>query len=397
MISVGVGYSVESSTGQAAVEAATMAMAEASLAKADIAVVFATVDHRPFYPLLLKKVQQTTQAPHLVGCSALGLVTTHGEIMGEPGIAVMVLSSPDISVTTFLLRQLEKRSEAIGREIGRIVNAQRRDSSLLILLPDTFTLQSRSFFHAIHKEAGRVDVVGGGASEDGNETQTYQFCGGEVDSNAVAGALLSGQFTATIGLSQACHPVGDPVMVTKARGNRILELGGRPAYEVFATLFRDSLDEDPRTLAHSVFIGLPTEASHTHLARGEYLVRNIIGVDPRQGGLTVAEEVSEGQVVSFALRDPRRACKDIAEMVSDLSRVHHGHPPRLGLYFNCCGRGPALYGKPDIDLTIIKRYFGEMPLIGFFSYAEIAPVRATTFLHTYSGILVLISDPIPSS
>jgi small ligand-binding sensory domain FIST len=209
--------------------------------------------------------------------------------------------------------------------------------------------------------------------------------------------LLSGDFRHTIAFSQACQPVGDPMVVTKARGNTIFELGGRPAHTVFCDLFQEPVDWEDffQTAVSLIFLGLPVDITQTRLERGKYLVRNIIGLDPVKGSITVAAPIVEGQVVSFTLRDPRRARQDMERTLKelkDLVKQHADQPPAFGLYFDCCGRGTSLYGKAGVDLALLKRYFGEIPLIGFFTYAEIAPIQKMNYLHNYTGVLVLISE-----
>ena len=87
--------------------------------------------------------------------------------------------------------------------------------------------------------------------------RTFQLCGDTVSSDAVSGALLSGQFTYTIGITQACQPVSPVHRVTKAHNNLILELEGRPAFEVFAERVSPQLREDLRRAAAYIFVGLP--------------------------------------------------------------------------------------------------------------------------------------------
>ncbi len=69
-----------------------------------------------------------------------------------------------------------------------------------------------------------------------------------------------------------------------------------------------------------------------------------------------------------------------------------GRKPAFGFYFNCVGRGRGLYNLPDLGISYIKQYLGEIPIIGFFSGCEIAPIRQQSQLHQYSGVLVLIGE-----
>jgi small ligand-binding sensory domain FIST len=395
MIRIGVGQSTHLSPVKAARESAGAAMAQAGISRADLVVFFATASYHPNYPLLVETLRACTTASHLVGCSAHGVITTHGEWEGEPAVAVMVLASDKVTASPFFLHPLENQSERIGQTIGNLSAGSGKNpthSSLTIVLPDTYTFHPKTFFQGIHSADDRAVVIGGGASEDGSLMQTFQMYQDQIRTDAVTGFVLKGPFTSTIGLTQACHPIGTPMMVTRSRHNTIFELAGRPALECYSSLFTQVPPEDIRAVTGLVFMGFPADPTGTRLQRGDYLVRNVVGVDPQEGSITLPDVVEEGRVVSFMLREPNEALRDVNFMMSQIGKVLHDHPPRFGLYFNCCGRGRSLYGKSGVDLSVIKKHLGEIPLIGFFTYAEIAPIQGITQFHNYSGVLGLIGE-----
>jgi len=390
MIAAGVGYSTDEETIKAARQATKMAMDRAKITRADMVIVFASISHSLSYSLLLKTVEEITGTSTLIGSSALGILTTDAEIEEGPGIAVMVIHSDRISAVPFLGRGLKGRNLEVGQEIGQTIKSAIDPSSLLIILPDTFSFEPEAFFQGMQEAVDYIPIVGGGSSQNGTQRQTYQMCGRQAESHAVAGMLLSGNFRHTIAFSQACQPVGNPMVVTKARGNIIFELGGSPAHTAFCDLFQEPVDF--HTAVSLIFLGLPVDITQTRLDRGKYLVRNIIGLDPENGSITVAAPIVEGQVVSFTLRDPRRARQDMDRTLKELEKQHADHPPAFALYFDCCGRGTSLYGKTGVDLALFKRHLGDIPLIGFFTYAEIAPIQKINYLHNYTGVLALISN-----
>jgi small ligand-binding sensory domain FIST len=395
MIKVGVGASRHHSTEQAAAEAATRAMQQASVGQADVVLVFATVSHAPRYSLMLKTLAKITKTEQILGCSGLGTLTLEGEIEAAPGVAVMVLSSDSIRVTPFIFQNLSDRNEAIGQELGRLAASNRgssQDSVLVLLFPDAFFFQPQPFFQGFQSTAGFIPIIGGAASEDGTQMRTFQMYGEQADSNALTGVILAGQFQYTHSLAQACQPIGPSLLVTRARRKIILELGGRPALGVFMDLLRELEIEDIQMAAGRIFLALPVDPSQAQLTGGDYLVRNIVGIDPKNGSLHVAEDIAEGQAVAFTLREPLRAKQGTEEIVTDMARIHQGVTPKAGFYFNCCGRGTSLYGEKDVDVTILQRAFPDLPLIGFFTYAELAPIQTTNLFHNYTGVLTLISE-----
>ena len=393
MLQVGVGQSTRQDTAQAAAEAAAQAVRQSGAARSDLTLLFATSGHAERYEEMVRMVRDVTHARALVGCSGLGVLSTAGEIESASGVSVMSLSGEGLQVVPFLVRGLEDDAREVGREIGRQIKASLRPGSLLLLFPDSLHANLNPVFDGLREEAGYVPAVGGGAATDPQQGKTYQFCGAEVANDAVSGALLSGPFEASIEVTQACQPLGTPRAVTRADRNRILEIEGKRALDVVAELLGPVLRENLERVARFVFFGLPLVPEQRDFQRGEFVVRPLVGIDLASGALILPQAVLQGQVVQILLREPDGARQDLKSMLDEQARRHEGRPPQLGFYFNCCARGTSLYGIPEIDLHYIKYVFGDLPLIGFFGNAEIAPVRGINVLHQHTGVLALLSEP----
>jgi small ligand-binding sensory domain FIST len=392
MLYAGVGLSTAKDTERAGIEAAEAARNRMGAATADLALIFATVEHGPLYSRLLRTVKTTTHATHVVGCSAGGVITTDGEIERAPGVAVLTVKADTFSASRFFIPQLRGRAHETGREVAALTLPHAGEDNLLVVFPDTYNFNSAAFFSGIVETAPDVAVVGGGASEDGTLGETFQLCGDTVSNDSLSGVLFSGHFHHTIGIAQACQPIGPVHTITRSQQNLILELDGRPAFEVFSEAVRKPLLEDLRRAAAFVFVGLPVDPERQRIARGEYIVRNIVGFDPRQGIVAIADEVRQGQKMVFTLRDGSVSRDDLKITLEAQTQLWQDHRPGFALYFNCLGRGRGLYGLPDLDTAYIKQYLGEIPLIGFFTGCEIAPIHHQHSLHQYSGVLVLVGE-----
>jgi small ligand-binding sensory domain FIST len=141
-----------------------------------------------------------------------------------------------------------------------------------------------------------------------------------------------------------------------------------------------------------IFAGLAMDPAKSPLERGDFLVRNLIGVDPASGAIAVAEAVRVGQTIQFQLRDAKAAREDLQVTLATLGAGLNGRRPVFGCYFNCSGRGQGLYGEPDHDVSMIREALGEFPLAGFFGNGELAPVGRQNFFHNYTGALLLIPE-----
>jgi small ligand-binding sensory domain FIST len=390
MIHAGAAQSSNPSTAEAAKIAATQAMVQAGIVKGDAAVIFFTVDHASRQRELVETVCRVTGTDRIVGCSAAGVLTSTGEVEGSQGLAVLVLASDQIQSNPFLFKSLRERDQEIGVAIAQ-KSLVTDSNSLLVLLPDTYNGQPQRLLQSLEREVDFVPVIGAGCSENGMAQATYQLCGDELTTNAIAGVHLSGSFDTSIDITQGCQPITDPMVVTKAENNLIFEIDHRPAFEKFAQVLRGPLADDLRRALMFVFVGLPADAVQNAVGPGQYLVRNIIGLDPSKGILAVGEKVREGQSIIFTLRDGQRARDDLNQMLERQAEKLAGKKPAFGIYFNCCARGSSLYGMPDIDTAYIRQRLGNFPLIGMFGGYELAPLGGTNHLFAYTGVLALVT------
>lgn len=392
MIRVGVGQSTNPRTEEAAEQAASSAMAQAGIQGADGAVVFCTVDHFKSSAPLLAALRRVTGTSRIAGSSGAGILTGNGEIEGSSGLAVLVFSSDRIQCSPFLFHPLKGRDETAGAELARMATAGEGSDSLLLLFPDSYNGQPHRLLSRMESEVSFMPVIGAGSSENGSHGATYQVSGEQVATNAVAGLQLRGSFDCMIDFTQGCQPVTEPMVITKSDQNLIFEIDHRPAFDVFAQVIKGPLLDDLRRALAYVFVGLGAGSDRSVLTPGQYLVRNIVGLDPDQGILAIGEQVSDGDALIFALRDAQRAREDLQQMLERQVAKLGGQSPDFGFYFNCCARGTSLYGIPGIDTAYIRRLMGDIPLMGFFGGFELAPVGKANHLLAYTGVLALIKE-----
>ena len=390
MMRVGVGQSQRTILADALEDATTMAMGNAQLAKADLAVVFATVDYQADYGQLFRTIHEISGCDHLVGCSGMSVLTSAGEFEGESAVAVLVLRSDDVTAMPFLVSSDD--SSTIGSAIHERISSETHENSLLVVLPDARCVSPEALVHQIGEDGRRLPIVGGAASGSSDGQEIFGWHDEEVVESGVAGMLLTGAFHTEIGVAQGCQPIGHPLEINRAEGNVIYEVNGNPALDGLQGSLESLTAEELRQSGRVVFIGIAMDKENPAPQRGDFLVRNLVGYDKESGAIAVSENVSEGQFIQFHLRNSASANKEIHEIVLDLHERTRERPPVFGMYFNCLGRGKGLYGKANHDIQIIKQRFPELPVIGFFGNAEFAPIGGRNFAHAYTGALVLCSE-----
>jgi small ligand-binding sensory domain FIST len=198
----------------------------------------------------------------------------------------------------------------------------------------------------------------------------------------IAGLMLAPDVAVATGLTQGCMPIGPVRRIDEARDNVVMVIDGRPALSVFYEDIGPALAQDPRRLGGVIFAGLAVPGSDT----GDYLVRNLMAIDPRQGWIVLGEEVASGDQILFCRRDPDSARADLIRMLRQLGGRLPG-PPRAGIYVSCIARGAALFGEEGIETGLIRDTLGDFPLIGFFANGEISRDR----LYGHTGVLTLFT------
>ena len=386
MIHVGVGHSQSLSTSEAAERATLMAMGNAGIAKADLAIVFATLNYQTEYEHLYQAVHSNANCAELIGCSGMSVLTSAGEFEEEPTLAVMVIRSDQLSAVSFSARGT---AAEVGEQIQKDIQSGRDDDSLLVIFPDVRTVNPAELVKHIGDDGTELPLVGAAVSGDATGAQMYHWSGEEATEGGLTGILLTGDFNTEIGVAQGCQPVGRPREVTRAEGRVIFELDDEPALENFKGTLQLLTQEDIRRSGGTVFVGIAMDPENRNPIRGDFLIRNLVGINEEHDALAVSEEVTEGQLVQFHLRNPNAAAEEIQVILTRLAEKTRQHPPAFGLYFNCLGRGKGLYGVANHDISVIQEKFPGLPVIGFFGNSEFAPIGGRNFAHAYTGVFVL--------
>jgi small ligand-binding sensory domain FIST len=190
-------------------------------------------------------------------------------------------------------------------------------------------------------------------------------------------------------ISQGCTPIGETWTLTKVDQNVIHQIGNRPAYEVLAETFNQLTPEQQKGARGNLFIGLVVNEYLEDFHRGDFLIRNLLGADPRSGSIAVGALPRLGQTVQFQRRSAAAATEDMEELLTRAQKELGDTPIYGGCLCSCNGRGKNLFDHPNHDAQMVQQRLGPMGLAGFFCNGEIGPVGEKSFLHGYTASLAL--------
>jgi small ligand-binding sensory domain FIST len=351
----------------------------------DLLLLFAGTAYRGRFSDLLKHTATRTGALHIAGCSASGVIADARELEDAPGIAALALRLPagaHLRVKSVSPGDLEKPTDWPD-----LLDLPAGACTGLILLADPFTTDVAALIAGLERDYPGVTIVGGMATSAPGLRGTSVFCGTRSASEGAVVIALGGSATLRPVVSQGCEPIGQPWTITDADRNIVKSIGSRPAYQVLQDTIL-SLDPPKRGRANNnLLVGLAMDEYLDEFKRGDFLIRNLMGVDPSSGAIAIAAQPRIGQTIQFQIRDAQAADEELRHML----QTTVGPPSAAVLLFACNGRGVGLFGQANHDASTVRELLGPLPLAGLFCNGEIGPVGNATFIHGFTASLALIT------
>ncbi|OBQ39118.1 MAG: hypothetical protein AN487_05495 [Anabaena sp. CRKS33] len=367
-------------------------------APADLGLVFISSAFMSEYTRLLPLLAEKLSVPILIGCSAGGVIGRKQtgkteEIEAEPALSLTLAHLPGVKIRPFhILAEELPDSDSSPNAWIDLVGVPPLPVPQFILFSSPFGSATNDLLQGLDFAYPGSVVVGGQASSGFMNSPVGLFCNDKLCREGTVGIALTGNIVLDTIVSQGCRPIGQPLQVTKAERNIILELDEKVPLMVLRNLI-SSLSEEDRTLAqHSLFVGLAMDEFRMNLHSGDFLIRNILGVDPKAGAIAISDRIRAGQRLQFHLREAAASAQDLEILLQEYQNENENtsQPSPVGaLMFTCLGRGIGLYGQPNFDSQLFSRYLHDIPLGGCFCGGEIGPVSGRTFLHGYTSVFAI--------
>jgi small ligand-binding sensory domain FIST len=371
--------------------------------RVSLGLVFLSPRFFPYAKQVLEILRVHAQVPLLAGCSSRGLIVGHQEVEDNAGLTLGLYALPgaDLKAFHFTQAQVEEANGPGYWHLETGIEPGRTNGWLVFI--DPFHLDGEAWVRMWNEAYAPLPVLGGLASGNVAEQSTQVYLNGEVFEEGGVAISIGGDVKLAGVISQGCTPIGETWTLTRVEQHIIHEIGNRPAYEVLAETFNGLSPEEQRKSRGNLFIGLVVNEYLDEFHRGDFLIRNLLGADPRSGCIAISALPRTGQTVQFQRRDAVAANEDMNELLDRANRQLHGATVYGGCLCSCNGRGRGLFGQPNHDAQMVQQRLGPIGLAGFFCNGEIGPIGEKNFLHGFTASLALfvkknpgIQDPAPS-
>jgi small ligand-binding sensory domain FIST len=347
-------------------------------ASGDLTLIFASADHADSLGQFAQTLQDRGLGRVILGCTCESVVGMGQEIEGSPALACWSAHLPGVDLAPFALQGEDAWPEEAGKGTA----------SAVILLGDPFSFAADEWLRRVEAERPGMTVAGGMASGGRAPGLNRLVLGTDVRREGAVGVALRGALSIRSVVSQGCRPIGRPLIVTRAERNIVRELGRRPALEVLQEIFQELTEEDRERAQKGLHLGRVINEYQEAFRRGDFLVRNVMGVD-QEGGIAVGELVRVGQTVQFHIRDASTADEDLRRLLDEAAKAG---PAAGALLFTCNGRGSRLFSSANHDVGVLREILGPIPTAGFFAMGEVGPVGGRNFVHGFTASVVLLGE-----
>jgi small ligand-binding sensory domain FIST len=359
--------------------------------EAHLVLAFVSPHHADHYDEIPGVLSARFPGSVLIGCSANGVIGAGHEVEQRPGFSLTTACLPGVSIGPFSLRAAQLPEEATDAEPWRALVGKPPIPNHFVLIADPLTFDATALLTGLDVAFPDSKKIGGLASGGPGRGSSALFVGSSTRRDGAVGVALSGNILVDAIVAQGCRPIGTPTIITRCQNNVVLELDGRPPLLVLRELYASLPDRDQELFRTSLFAGLEMKSEEVEFHAGDFLVRNLVGIDPEAGAIAIGAVPKPWQVLQFLLRDSETATEDLRRLL-ERYRGSTGGRPQGALLFSCLGRGVHLFGKADHDTGMFQESLGPVPLGGFFCNGEIGPVGRTTFLHGYTSAFALFRE-----
>ena len=323
----------------------------------------------------------------ILGCSTAGEI--HGTRVRDDSIAVAIarFEATRLRAASAPLTRAHGSFEA-GLAVARELDAPGLRAAFVLSTGHGEGVNGSELVRGLDEVLGGRAVVTGGLAGDGSRfAKTWVLHGDEPRDEVVAAVGFYGdRVRFGHGSKGGWDMFGPERVVTRARGNVLYELDGRPALQ----LYKEYLGERAAGLpATGLLFPLALRASDTSERR---LVRTILAIDEQACSLTFAGDIREGALAQLMRANFDRLIQGASDAAVDCGAS--GGDGLLSIAISCVGRrlvlGERIEEETEAVLDVLPAGTAQ---VGFYSYGEISPYTdGRCDLHNQTRTLTTIGE-----
>ncbi len=318
----------------------------------------------------LDPLRQAFPRARFMGCSTAGQIHQL-HYLEQSASALVVRFEHCRLLYTCVPVDAKESFQATGEVLA--AKLERPDLAAVLLLSDGLAVNGSALMDGVnHVLKGRVPVTGGLAADGDRFQHTWVLQDGRPASGCICAlGILGDRLQFRHGSFGGWDVLGPERLVTRSQENRLYELDGQPALELYKRYLGDKARELP---ASGLLFPLALRRKREDR---EPKVRTLLGVDEASQSMTFAGDIPEGSLVQLMYAN-------FDHLVEGAGRaLEHFHPDETRgretacLAVSCVGRRLVLGQRVEEEIeSLAERLPPHTRLVGFYSYGELSPLAS---------------------
>ncbi|MBN2103072.1 FIST C-terminal domain-containing protein [bacterium] len=345
----------------------------------------------------------------LIGGAAVGTITR--DLLGTSGYELSIAAFSEAIPKPVLIsvEDLDKGEIEAGEKLGARLREIAHEGDTVLLFYDSIQSSPPPVLHVgsylmegIYRglQGKSMKLLGAGTAGDLQLSGSHIFSGNQMKKHAAAAMVLPSSIESHTRIMHGCVPVSSFMEITKIEGAVLYELDGRPALEILMEMLGE--DRGPSVtdnLSLSLTIGQKHGDPFAPYDESSYVNRLILASNPENGSVVLFEaDFQEGTRIQIMSRDNHLMYESVQKGTQELLESVQNRDPFFALYIDCAGRCNAFSGSEVEEASIVQNRIGQnVPLLGFYSGVEIAPLLGRSRPLDWTGVLTLFFQNRESS
>lgn len=377
---------------EAGEEAARQAFLKFKDKKADLAIVFGSINHQ--FSKVAEGIKKVIGEVPIMGCSSAGEFTEQKITKG--GLAIGLISSDThrffLGIGNKIKEDQVKAIQNASKDFPQQVEGYPYYSAMM-LIDGLAGVGEETVLAASSVLGPMVKFSGGAAADDLQFNQTKIFYREKELTDAVSLCMIASRHPIIISVKHGHKPLSPPLRVTKARNNILYEVEGQPALEIWKKYVGEKAKEmkiDVKSMNTQQLSRLLLKYEAGLLTGDDYKIRFPTSANP-DGSLNFVCSIAEGAVITIMdskEEDQIFSAKKAAEMALKSAK---GAKLAGVIVFDCACREMILQDKFPLAVEEMRKIFKNIPMLGFETYGEIAmEMGQLSGFHNTTTVIMLI-------
>lgn len=318
-------------------------------------------------------IRNAFPAALIVGCSTAGEI--HSTTVSDE---TLVITAVTFEHTQVRLSKVNIDDALQSFSAGQsLVEALPMDGLAHILVfSDGLNVNGTELVRGMKDKLPQHVEITGGLSADGASFQKTLVCANDVPTEKQIAAIgfYGSHIKIGYGSLGGWDPFGPERKITRAEGNVLFDLDGKPALELYKHYLGEHAAGLPATgLLFPLSLRNNEQKGETINSNGG-VVRTILGVSEADQSMTFAGDMPEGSFARLMKANFERLIDGACGAAKICMDRHQNNSAQLALLISCVGRKLVLKQRVEEEVEGVREVLGDKTVFaGFYSYGEISP------------------------